>query len=117
MLSIEDFGRFIERLTLTEPEKAKKRLALGYQLFGYKLKMFPDKRLPKAKRQSAIDLNRIMQQSFNTPDRLALVNIFMPCELLIAMGLIPMCAELFSGFINGAASEEVFAEEAHRRNR
>lgn len=114
MYSIEDFGASIERLIHTDPEKARKRLLLGYRAYGAKLRAFPDKRLPVAKRHSAVMLNRIMQTVLAKPEETVLVNIFMPGELITSMGLTPMCAELFSGFINGTASEHAFAEAAHR---
>ncbi len=112
--SIADFGKYIENTVVDSPEKARRMLLLGYQLFGMKLKCFPDKRLPLAKRKSAVYLNRTIRKVFEEPENIALVNIFMPCEILQAMGIVPMCAELFSSFINGAYCEKVFAEEAER---
>lgn len=40
------------------------------------------------------------------------MSIFQPCELLEAMSVTPMCAELYSCFLNGAHAEPVFAEAA-----
>ena len=75
MYSIEDFGASIERLIHTDPEKARKRLLLGYRAYGAKLRAFPDKRLPVAKRHSAVMLNRIMQTVLAKPEETVLVNI------------------------------------------
>lgn len=46
------------------------------------------------------------------PEQAALVSVFMPCELLEAMGVIPMCAEMYSSYINWTQCESVFAETA-----
>lgn len=112
--SIEDFGRYIEDIAETNPNKARRMLLLGYRAYGVKLKYFPDKRLPRAKQKSAVYLNHTIRKAFTEPDNVALVNIFMPCEVLEAMDIVPMCAELFSGFINGTYSERVFLEEAEK---
>lgn len=79
--SIEDFGKYIENIVEISPEKAGRMLLLGYQLFGLKLKCFPDKRLPLAKRKSAVYLNQTIRKVFEEPENVALVNIFMPCEI------------------------------------
>ena len=112
--AIEYFGSFIEKMTKNSPDKARKWLLFGYRLFGLKLKFFPDKRLPLAKQKSAVYLNKTVRSVFDDPENVALVNVFMPCEILEAMGIVPMCAELFSAFINGAYCERVFADEAKK---
>lgn len=112
--SIEDFGRYIEDIAETNPNKARRMLLLGYRAYGFKLKYFPDKRLPHAKQKSAVYLNHTIRKALTEPDNVVLVNIFMPCEVLEAMDIVPMCAELFSGFINGTYSERVFLEEAEK---
>lgn len=112
--SIEDYGKYVEELAIKDPDKARRWLLLGYRLFGLKLKFFPNKDLPSAKQKSAIYLNNTIKKVFTEPNNLALVNIFMPCEILEAMDIVPMCAELFSGFINGSHCESVFADEAKK---
>lgn len=112
--STKDFGNYIERLVVKSPDKARQRLLLGYKLFGLKLKFLPEKRLPKAKQKSAVYLNKTVVNALENPEELAFVNIFMPCEILEAMDIVPMCVELLSGFINGTHCEGVFVEEAKR---
>ena len=46
------------------------------------------------------------------PQRAALVNIFMPCELLHAFHLLPMFAEATACYLNGAAAERGFIHYA-----
>lgn len=110
--SVEDFGKLIEKTLAHSPDKARQRLLLGYKLFGLKLKYFPDKRLPRSKQKSALYLNRTIIDAFENPENLALVNIFMPCEILEAMGIVPMCVELLSSFLAGTDCEGAFVEAA-----
>ncbi len=112
--SIEDFGHFIEQMAVDAPERARRWLLLGYRLYGWSLKFFPDKRLPRAKQKSALYLNKTIRTVFEDPEDVALVNIFMPCEILDALGIVPMCAELLSGFLAGTYCEGVFAEAAQK---
>lgn len=112
--STEDFGKYIEKLVETSPKKARDRLLLGYKLFGKKLKYFPEKKLPKSKREAAVYVNSVVQKFFEEPQNAVLVNIFMPCEMLEAMDIVPMCAELLSSFLNGTHCETIFLEEAER---
>jgi benzoyl-CoA reductase/2-hydroxyglutaryl-CoA dehydratase subunit BcrC/BadD/HgdB len=110
--SVEDFGNYIEKTLARSPDKARQRLVLGYKLFGLKLKYFPDKRLPLAKQKAAVYLNKTIVDAFEDPENLALVNIFMPCEILEAMGIVPMCVELLSSFLTGTDCEGAFVEAA-----
>ncbi len=112
--STEDFGKYIEKLVETSPKKARDRLLLGYNLFGKKLKYFPNKNLPQSKRKAAVYVNNVVQRALKNPYEVVLVNIFMPCEILEAMDVVPMCAELFSSFLNGSYCENIFLEEAER---
>lgn len=54
-------------------------------------------------------------ESFRHLENAVMVNIFMPCELIHAMGLTPMFPEGLSAYIVNTACEEVFVEtsEAH----
>lgn len=112
--SIEDFGKLIAKTAESSPERARRLLLAGFEFYGLKLRLFPEKRLPAAKQKSAVYLNKTIRESFKDPKNMALVNVFMPCEILEAMGIVPMCAELFSGFINGTFCERFFAEEAQK---
>ncbi|MDO5016575.1 MAG: 2-hydroxyacyl-CoA dehydratase family protein [Eubacteriales bacterium] len=113
--SVEDFGKYIEKTLVRSPDKARERLVLAYKLFGLKLKYFPDKRLPLAKQKAAVYLNKTIVDAFENPENLALVNIFMPCEILEAMEIVPMCVELLSSFITGTWCEAPFVEAAKQQ--
>ncbi|MBQ8094874.1 MAG: 2-hydroxyacyl-CoA dehydratase [Clostridia bacterium] len=109
---IESFGGFIERNAAKHPSLCRSLLLTGFQAYGLKLRLSPNQDLPKARQFSAQYINRTVTKMLAHPERAALVSVFMPCELLYAMDLVPMCAELYSCFINGAYAEHAFVEAA-----
>lgn len=109
---IQTFGRAIDRLTPNHPDASRQLLLTGLRAFGIKLRAFPDRRLPRSRQFSAIEMNRTVCDMLSHPERAALVSVFMPCELLEAMDLVPMCAELYAAYLNGSDAEPVFAEAA-----
>ena len=109
---IRSFGQYICRNALQKPGYTRKLLLAGYRAFGLKLTLAPDRQLPYARRFSARQINRTVTRMLSHPEQAALVSVFMPCELLEAMDIVPMCAELYSAFLCGTWAESVFAEAA-----
>jgi benzoyl-CoA reductase/2-hydroxyglutaryl-CoA dehydratase subunit BcrC/BadD/HgdB len=109
---ITDFGRFICTQAPEHPALCRRALLTAYRAFGLTLRLRPDRRLPPSRQELAVLLNRAVVETLAHPDRAALVSVFTPCELLWAMDVRPMCAELYSAFLNGARAEKVFAEAA-----
>lgn len=108
----ERFGNYISKVTPEHPDRSRALLLAAYRAYGLKLRLAPDRALPKAHQFSAQCVNQAVQTMLAHPERAALVSIFQPCELLEAMSVTPMCAELYSCFLNGAHAEPVFAETA-----
>lgn len=108
----ERFGKYICDITADDPDKSRKLLLAAYRAYGAKLKLLPNKKLPPSKQYSARYVNKVVTDMLSNPQDAALVSVFMPCELLTAMDIIPMCAELYSCFINGAWSESAFTRAA-----
>ncbi len=108
----EKFGKYICDITPENPDRSRKLLLAAYRAYGVKLKLFPDKKLPRARQFAARYVNNVVSRMLAHPKEAALVSVFMPCELINALDIIPMCAELYSCFINGAQSEAVFAQRA-----
>ena len=100
----ERFGNYISKVTPEHPDRSRALLLAAYRAYGLKFRLAPDRALPKAHQFSAQCVNQAVQTM--------LVSIFQPCELLEAMSVTPMCAELYSCFLNGAHAEPVFAEAA-----
>lgn len=109
---VHQFGRAIDRLAPVHPNASRQLLLTGLRAFGWKLRVFPDRRLPHSRQYSAALMNRIVCSMIVHPDKAALVSVFQPCELLEAMDVVPMCAEMYAAYINGSAAELVFAEAA-----
>ena len=109
---IEKFGQFICREAPGHPVFSRNLLLTGFRVFGRTLRKKPDPRLPESRQYIAVLLNRAVTGTLAHPENTALVSVFQPCELMHALDIQPMCAELYSAFINGAHAEKVFVEAA-----
>lgn len=109
---IAKFSRWMEKETKTDPDKARKTLLLAYRAFGWYQKHFPDKHKTPPRQYLANSCMNFMIRGFSHPENAAMVSIFLPCELLQAFDISPICAEMFSTYLNGAASEKPFIDAA-----
>ena len=109
---IPAFGRYIQRITPEHPARARALLTTAYRANGLGIRLVPNRQLPPARRYAVNYINDVVVRMLSHPDRAALVSVFMPCELLEAMDVIPMCAEMYSSYLNGTQCESVFAEAA-----
>lgn len=112
---INSFGRRVDQLATTNPAAARRLLLAGFRAIGIKFRHFPDSRLPPSRQYIAGYVNRVVCRMLTHPEQAALVSVFMPCELLHAMDVLPMCAELYASFINGSKAETFFAEAAETK--
>lgn len=108
----EKFGKYINKITPENPERSRALLLASYKAYGLKLRLAPTKALPPSRQFAARYVNKAVQIMLSHPERAALVSVLMPCEMLEAMSVVPMCAEMYSCFINGAYAEPIFAETA-----
>ncbi|MGN0708841.1 MAG: 2-hydroxyacyl-CoA dehydratase subunit D, partial [Anaerovoracaceae bacterium] len=106
------FGSFIDKNVPGHPALSRDLLVAGFRAFGLKLHHKPDKRLPESRQYIAGLLNDRVCDMLTHSDRAALTSVFTPCEMLHVMGIRPLCAELYSCFINGAHAEKAFVEAA-----
>lgn len=109
---VEQFGKYINKITPEHPERTRALFLASYRAYGLKLCLAPTRELPPSRQFSAQYVNKTVQTMLSHPERAALVSVLMPCELLETMSVTPMCAELYSCFINGAYAESAFAEAA-----
>jgi benzoyl-CoA reductase/2-hydroxyglutaryl-CoA dehydratase subunit BcrC/BadD/HgdB len=110
--AISRFGSLIRSEAPKNPLLCRRLLLAGYRAFGFKLRHFPDARLPKSRKYLAALVNRAIVSMLAHPEKAALTSVFLPCELLTAFGVQPMCAELYAAAVNGADAEKVFVEAA-----
>jgi len=109
---IEAFGRIVERQTPDHPERARALLAAAYSWVR-----FSGRHARRAGvREAAGYLNGAVAgtiaDSFRHPGQAVMVNIFMPCELLHAMGIQPMFPEGLSAYLACTGCQRVFGEAA-----
>lgn len=109
---VQLFGKTIDRLAVHHPDISRQLLATGLKAFRGVLRFAPNRQLPPARQYSALAMNRIMCQVLEHTENAALVSVFQPCELLEAMGMTPMCAEMYAAYLNGSDAEAVFADAA-----
>ena len=109
---VEKFGAYVGKKINTNPGAANQLLLTAYRGKRIQLKRFPDKRLSPARDYMAIQSMNAVIDGLAHHENSALVNIFMPCELLHVFGVHPMFAEAVSSYINGAIAEKGFLEYA-----
>ena len=109
---VAKFGSYLGRNIAEKPDRVRKLLLTAYKLKRVQLKHFPDKRLSPARNMMAVSSMNAVIAPLADPANTALVNIFMPCELLQAFGIHPMFAEAMASYINGAKAEKGFVEYA-----
>ena len=109
---IQTFGKTIDNLAADHPAQSRWLLGAGLRAFRGVLRFAPRKNLPPSRQYSAVALNRIMCDVLSHAESAALVSVFQPCELLEAMNITPMCAEMLAAYINGSQAEAAFADAA-----
>ena len=108
---VDRFGQLVDD-AIPKPELARQLLLLGYRAKDVQLLLAPEKELTPARQYAAQIAMDAMIAPLAHPQRAALVNIFMPCELLHAFHLLPMFAEATACYLNGAAAERGFIHYA-----
>lgn len=108
---VDRFGQLVDD-AIPKPELARRLLLLGYRAKDVQLLLAPEKELTPARQYAAQIAMDAMIAPLAHPQRAALVNIFMPCELLHAFHLLPMFAEATACYLNGAAAERGFIHYA-----
>ena len=101
---VDRFGQLVDD-AIPKPELARQLLLLGYRAKDVQLLLAPEKELTPARQYAAQIAMDAMIAPLAHPQRAALGNIFMPCELLHAFHLLPMFAEATACYLNGAAAE------------
>lgn len=111
---IENFGALVGKTAASSPASARQLLALAFHASNLQAKHFPSRRLPKARAYISPVCMEAMLHPLTHPERSAIVNIFLPCEILHAMRIEPQIAEGLSCYFAGAGSEQYFIDCARR---
>lgn len=110
--AIEIFGNHIYKLTQTNPEKTRKQLSFVYTAAGLQCKYFPTKLLLPARQYMQWAAADSAIRPLKNPKSSAIVSLYLPCEILHAMGIYQMFPEALSCYLAAAGSEKIFIETA-----
>ena len=111
MDQVEKFGQLIQKTVLENPVKARKTMiaACRIQQAGTVL---PSSKVSPCHRYASKSITATMIDAFSSPEKSAMVSIFIPCEPLDAAGITPFSVEALSGFLGGIHAEQVFLNRA-----
>ena len=107
---VEDFGKYIEKFSRTNPQKARFWLKEGWNAQHLKFKMLPDKRLMPADRYLAYLMMDAMLKPLKKPEESVIVSVFTPCEMLQEVGLAPYNVESYSCYLSASKAERGFLQ-------
>ena len=85
---IEQFGAKIGTLSVSNPQRARQLLTVGFQANGLKNKLTPRKST-KSDRMLFQLVNQAMVTCLSKPQNNVMVSLFTPCEILHLQGLHP----------------------------
>ena len=110
--AIEIFGNHIYKLTQINPEKTLKQLSFVYTAAGLQCKYFPSRLLLPARQYMQWAAADAAIKPLRNPKNSAIVSLYLPCEILHAMGIYQMFPEALACYLAAAGSEKIFIETA-----
>nr|WP_281282721.1 2-hydroxyacyl-CoA dehydratase family protein [Thermosediminibacter litoriperuensis] len=100
---------------MDKPEKVNKLINFGLAAAYYYVNFFKDKRSPKSLHYLNKYCIKSIKDSLKNPQNSAWVNLFSPCEFLIAMDIKPLFIEAYSSFMSGFFIEDYLIDTAESR--
>ncbi len=110
--AIELFGNHIYKLTQINPQKTLKQLSFVYTAAGLQCKYFPSRLLLPARQYMQWAAADAVIKPLRNPKNSAIVSLYLPCEILHAMGIYQMFPEALACYLAAAGSEKIFIETA-----
>lgn len=110
--AIELFGNHIYNLTGKNPKRALKELSFVFTAAGLQCKYFPAKILLPARQYMQWAAADSAIKPLGKADKSAIVSLYLPCEILHAMGIYQLFPEALACYLAAAGSERVFIETA-----
>lgn len=110
--AIELFGKHIYSLTQKKPLAARKELAFVYNAAGLMCKYFPTKKLLPSRQFMQWAAADSAIKPLKSGRGSAIVSLYLPCEILHAMGLKLMFPEALACYLAAAGSEQIFIKTA-----
>lgn len=112
MNPVQLFGSVVERTTRRSPVRARSLLTCAYSAVVLKGRLTPQGSVLSAQDRCNGAIASMIVEGMRHPERACVVNIFMPCELLYAMGITPMFPEGISVYVACTSCAETFCESA-----
>ncbi|MDD3840260.1 MAG: 2-hydroxyacyl-CoA dehydratase family protein [Clostridia bacterium] len=109
---IKIFGQIVAANIHYHPQRVLSLLNAAYAVSQLVVKYFPDQKLLPHQKYAAAICNNVIRQPLKDAQDTAVVNIFLPCELLHAMDIAPQFVEGLAGYLNGAGAEKAFIDFA-----
>lgn len=112
---IETLGRIIEKQAAVSPERARRLLTATYSWvrFSGKHQTGPDMRSAYDRMNGAVAGTIV--DSYRRPKEAVMVNVFLPCELLHALGIQPMFPEGIAVYAACTSCQRFLGEAAEAR--
>ena len=111
MDQVEKFGQLVKKAVLEDPVKARKTLvaACRIQQAG---SVLPISKVSPCHRYASRCITATMVDAISSPEKSAMVSIFIPSEPLNVAGITPFSVEALSGFLGGIHAQQVFLDRA-----
>ena len=112
---VQSLGAAVAAQVPEHPERARALLRTAYRLVGFQMRHLPPKTVPGARCYMQGATARSMVCALDKPGQAACVSIFLPCEILHALGIPPVLPEGLSCYLVSTAAERPFiaATEDH----
>ena len=112
---VDKFGSLVNKqVAAGNPKGALRLLKIAYAAYEQVQKYAPSKTLIPSRRKIAVSSMEYVRHPLSHPERAAIVNIFMPPQIMHAMGIETQVAEGLSCYITGTSSQASFLEQAAR---
>lgn len=111
---VNKFGNYVSGKVEKDPDQVRRLLLAAYKGKLMQLQRFPDKRLSAPRNQMAVISMQNIIQALSHPEQAALVNIFMPCEILQALDIHPIVAEAMACYVTGARADRGFIDYSNQ---
>ncbi|HOV93999.1 MAG TPA: 2-hydroxyacyl-CoA dehydratase family protein [Spirochaetales bacterium] len=112
---VRAFGSAVGNCIETKPKVALRLLKVGFganNLQSHLSYLDPVSRLCLSQRYASLACGQAILAPLRKPQKSVVVNLFLPCELLVATDLVPQFVEGFAGYLDGACCERGFVEYA-----
>lgn len=105
---VRTFGAIVGGRAQSSPVWARRLLLAGWMAQLQKLRLAPDKRLPRSRQYASVVAMDKITKAMRHPENAAAMSLFCPYEPLEAAGILPYSVEQMSSFIAGTKCENAF---------